>query len=236
MGDAVEDARDSARHRRPARSRQPLCRGGLRGAALRRLDPALRQDRFPLRPRSGAPRRRRAGPLSGLRDRVPRTGERDRLRLLVLGVGGNCRAGRPVPLGRLVRRRWRGDRAHRTDPAGKPGVPDRRDPPLVLAGSWRARAGRTVAFVGVAVVLLGSWAATNLWRYDDLAVTRGRRRTCRSFAPLSSTTPSIPTTGRRPASWRTPSSVTSSASSRTARTGSTSTRSSRAGARESTRT
>jgi hypothetical protein len=45
--------------------------------------------------------------------------------------------------------------------------------PLVLAGSWRARAGRTVAFVGVAVVLLGSWAATNLWRYDDLAVTRG---------------------------------------------------------------
>ena len=44
---------------------------------------------------------------------------------------------------------------------------------LVVAGSWRARLGRTIAFAGVAVVLLGGWAATNLWRYDDLAVARG---------------------------------------------------------------
>jgi hypothetical protein len=45
--------------------------------------------------------------------------------------------------------------------------------PLALAGSWRARLGRTLAFAGVAAVLLGSWAVTNLWRYDDLAVVRG---------------------------------------------------------------
>jgi hypothetical protein len=45
--------------------------------------------------------------------------------------------------------------------------------PLVVAGSWRARLVRTVAFAGVALVLLGAWAGTNLWRYDDLAVSRG---------------------------------------------------------------
>jgi hypothetical protein len=45
--------------------------------------------------------------------------------------------------------------------------------PLLLPGSWRARVGRTAAFAGVAIVLLGTWAATNLWRYDDLAVSRG---------------------------------------------------------------
>ncbi len=45
--------------------------------------------------------------------------------------------------------------------------------PLVLAGTWRARIGRTVAFLGVSLVLLGGWATTNLWRYDDLAVARG---------------------------------------------------------------
>jgi hypothetical protein len=45
--------------------------------------------------------------------------------------------------------------------------------PLALPGPWRARLGRTAAFAGIAVVLLGSWAATNLWRYDDLAVSRG---------------------------------------------------------------
>ena len=44
---------------------------------------------------------------------------------------------------------------------------------LFVAGSWRARVGRVIAFAGVAVVLLGAWAATNLWRYDDLAVARG---------------------------------------------------------------
>ncbi len=44
---------------------------------------------------------------------------------------------------------------------------------LLVAGSWRARLARTIAFAGVAVVLLGAWAATNLWRYDDLAVARG---------------------------------------------------------------
>jgi hypothetical protein len=44
---------------------------------------------------------------------------------------------------------------------------------LLLAGSWRARVGRTLAFAGVAVALLGAWAATNLWRYDDLTVARG---------------------------------------------------------------
>ena len=45
--------------------------------------------------------------------------------------------------------------------------------PLLLPGSWRARVGRTAAFAGVAIALLGAWAATNLWRYDDLAVVRG---------------------------------------------------------------
>lgn len=45
--------------------------------------------------------------------------------------------------------------------------------PLLLAGAWRVRVLRTVAFVGVTVVLLGAWAATNLWRYDDFAVVRG---------------------------------------------------------------
>jgi hypothetical protein len=45
--------------------------------------------------------------------------------------------------------------------------------PLLLPGSWRARLGRAAAFAGVAVALLGAWAATNLWRYDDFAVVRG---------------------------------------------------------------
>ena len=45
--------------------------------------------------------------------------------------------------------------------------------PLALAGTWRARLGRTVAFAGVAIALLGAWAATNAWRYDDFAVSRG---------------------------------------------------------------
>ncbi len=45
--------------------------------------------------------------------------------------------------------------------------------PLALAGSWRMRLGRTAAFLGVSLVLLGGWAATNLWRYDDFAVARG---------------------------------------------------------------
>ena len=45
--------------------------------------------------------------------------------------------------------------------------------PLVLAGTWRARIGRTAAFLGVSLALLGGWATTNLWRYDDLAVARG---------------------------------------------------------------
>ena len=45
--------------------------------------------------------------------------------------------------------------------------------PLVLAGTWRARLGRTAAFLGVSLALLGGWAVTNLWRYDDLTVARG---------------------------------------------------------------
>jgi hypothetical protein len=45
--------------------------------------------------------------------------------------------------------------------------------PLALAAPWRVRIGRAVAFVGIAVVLLGAWAATNAWRYDDFAVSRG---------------------------------------------------------------
>lgn len=45
--------------------------------------------------------------------------------------------------------------------------------PLVLTGSWRARLGRTAAFLGVSLALLGGWAATNLWRYDDFTVARG---------------------------------------------------------------
>jgi hypothetical protein len=45
--------------------------------------------------------------------------------------------------------------------------------PLALAAPWRARVTRTVAFAAVAIVLLGAWAATNLWRYDDFAVARG---------------------------------------------------------------
>jgi hypothetical protein len=45
--------------------------------------------------------------------------------------------------------------------------------PLALAAPWRVRIGRAVAFAGVAVVLLGAWASTNAWRYDDFAVSRG---------------------------------------------------------------
>jgi hypothetical protein len=45
--------------------------------------------------------------------------------------------------------------------------------PLVLAASWRLRIARAAAFAGVAMVLLGAWAVTNLWRYDDLAISRG---------------------------------------------------------------
>ena len=45
--------------------------------------------------------------------------------------------------------------------------------PLLLAGSWRARARRTVAFGGVAVALLAAWSTVNLVRYDDFTVARG---------------------------------------------------------------
>jgi len=45
--------------------------------------------------------------------------------------------------------------------------------PLALAAPWRLRLARALAFTGVAVALLGAWAATNLWRYDDFAVVRG---------------------------------------------------------------
>jgi hypothetical protein len=45
--------------------------------------------------------------------------------------------------------------------------------PFFLAGPWRVRLGRAAAFAGVAVALLGTWAVTNLWRYDDLTVARG---------------------------------------------------------------
>jgi hypothetical protein len=45
--------------------------------------------------------------------------------------------------------------------------------PLFLAGPWRVRLGRAVAFAGVTVLLLVAWASTNLWRYDDFAVARG---------------------------------------------------------------
>ena len=45
--------------------------------------------------------------------------------------------------------------------------------PLALPGPWRVRLGRAAAFAGVAIALLGAWAATNLWRYDDLTVARG---------------------------------------------------------------
>ena len=43
--------------------------------------------------------------------------------------------------------------------------------PLALAGSWRARLGRTIAFVGVAAVLLGAWAGD-----EPLALRRPRGR------------------------------------------------------------
>jgi hypothetical protein len=45
--------------------------------------------------------------------------------------------------------------------------------PLALTAPWRVRIGRAAAFVGVGVVLLVGWAATNAWRYDDFAVSRG---------------------------------------------------------------
>jgi hypothetical protein len=47
--------------------------------------------------------------------------------------------------------------------------------PLVLAAPWRVRLARAGAFLGVAIALLGAWAVTNLWRYDDLAVARGSK-------------------------------------------------------------
>ncbi len=45
--------------------------------------------------------------------------------------------------------------------------------PLALSATWRLRLARSLAFAVVAVALLGAWAATNLWRYDDFAVVRG---------------------------------------------------------------
>ena len=109
--------------------------------------------------------------------------------------------------------------------------------PLALAGSWRARVGRALAFVGVAVVLLGAWATTNLWRYDDLAVVRGGQASFpffRAFAVDRIVDPSngAVVTGAR----RRSSSASSCPRSRTARTASTSRRSSRAAARGCTRT
>ena len=39
--------------------------------------------------------------------------------------------------------------------------------PLFLDGGWRDRLGRSAAFLGTALVLLGGWSAHNAWRYDD---------------------------------------------------------------------
>ncbi|HUF01666.1 MAG TPA: hypothetical protein VMN35_04495 [Gaiellaceae bacterium] len=45
--------------------------------------------------------------------------------------------------------------------------------PLVLNGSLRERVARTVAFVGVAGLLLFGWSTHNAARYDDFTVARG---------------------------------------------------------------
>ena len=119
---------------------------------------------------------------------------------------------RGAPAVRLVVRGARGrDRAHRADAPREPGLPRRRDPP---ARARRLRGGcgsaATAAFVGVTVVLLGAWAATNalaLRRLRGLAWQR--RRTCRSSGRSSSTTSSGPTTARPRASSPPPSSATS---------------------------
>lgn len=45
--------------------------------------------------------------------------------------------------------------------------------PLLLVGTWRARAARSAAFLGVSVGLLVAWSAHNAVRYDDFTVARG---------------------------------------------------------------
>jgi hypothetical protein len=45
--------------------------------------------------------------------------------------------------------------------------------PLVLAGSWPRRFGRSAAYLGVSIGLLAGWASLNAARYDDFAVARG---------------------------------------------------------------
>ena len=45
--------------------------------------------------------------------------------------------------------------------------------PLLLAGTWRQRVGRSAAFLGAAIALLIAWSAHNAVRYDDFTVARG---------------------------------------------------------------
>ncbi|MFO7572277.1 MAG: glycosyltransferase family 39 protein [Gaiellaceae bacterium] len=45
--------------------------------------------------------------------------------------------------------------------------------PLVLAGTWRERLGRSGTFLGVAVALLVAWSGHNAIRYGDFTVARG---------------------------------------------------------------
>ena len=129
VGDALASPGRTPRRRRAPRHGQPLSRRDRLGAALRGLDTAVREDGPPLRPRPGGARRRGARALSRLRRRLPRAGERDRLRGRLRGVGGRRRARRALPVRPVVRCRGGGDGAHRADPSGKPGVPGGRDPP-----------------------------------------------------------------------------------------------------------
>ena len=128
VGDAQPDARGAARRRRHPRPRQPVPRRGLRRDPLRRVDPALRTDRAPLRPRTGAAGRRRPRPLPGLRHRLPRAGERDRVRGGVRRMDRRRGPGGALSVRVAVRRGGRRNRAHRADPTREPGLPDRGRP------------------------------------------------------------------------------------------------------------
>ena len=183
-----------------SRPRPAVARRALRRAAVRRLGPALRADRAPLRPRPGRAGRCGARPLSGLRDRVPRARDRDRVRRRLRGLDRGNRAGGAPSVRVVVCRSRPRDRTDRAHSSGEPSLPRRRDRAArargPVAGADRPDGGLRRRHV----VLLGAWAASNL---GDTTISRyrgARRRTCRSSARSSSTTSSSPTTGRPPVS------------------------------------
>ena len=174
LGDAVAHTGDATRRRRAssisaARSswrRSPRCSSRERCSSTRARRsasvPALRCSSrsrccsTPATARSSTSSRARSSSLPGSRSgRRSPSAPRSRPRR-----GGSRRSARR-PLSSRSR-----------DPSTRRSSSSRSCPSRSRAAGGRGSA-RTIAFVGVAAVLLGAWAGTNLWRYDDLAVARG---------------------------------------------------------------